>query len=279
MPTDEGRPSETVVLMQPQSRPVGVPTPGPFGVAEPVAMPIAPTACPHLSESLGAARDRCKMAIKDKRNEYHKYDYASADGVIQTAKDAMAGTGLALIPQSQEMTVVGGGNLAFYALNRTLLLSHKSGEFVPLSIRGWPVIPEKGRPLDKALAVALTISFAYLLRDLLQMPRGDEADMNSRDDRQHEDVQPPHPEPTLLQVHAKAFEEAETIEDLQAAVTAANKDKDRMSKADTHRLAKLKDARKAALAPTAPAKPPETAEERKAREFIEKQQAKAGSAA
>lgn len=165
----------------------------PMPVIDDRPLPVEQHACPKLSEALALARDRCKMAHKDKTNSFHKYSYASADEVIQTAKDALAGTGLAIIPQVQELTVLGAGNVALYALNRTIFLSHSSGEFVPLSVRGWPVIQEKGKPLDKAFAVALTTSLSYLLRDLLQMPRGDDADMNARNDQRVKPLPVPAP--------------------------------------------------------------------------------------
>lgn len=139
--------------------------------------------CPELSKAVATARDHCKMAAKDGWNDYHKFKYSTADGVIETAKEALAFTGVAIIPHKQKMSILMVGNTAIYALDRTWLLCHSSGECVPMVLEGWPVIPEKGRPLDKALAVALTTSLSYLLRDLLQMPRGDEAEMNARDDR------------------------------------------------------------------------------------------------
>lgn len=144
-------------------------------------------ACPKLSEALAAARDRCKAATKDSENAFHHYKYASADEVISTACEALRGSGLALIPVGEELTIVQAGARTFYALNRSLVLSHSSGEFTPLEVRGWPVIEERGRPLDKAYAVALTTSLAYKLRDLLQMPRGEQfGEMDQRDDRAHD---------------------------------------------------------------------------------------------
>jgi len=164
-----------VVLVKAERRPAM-----PHPEAQPVA--VQNHACPNLSQALSLARDRCKMAAKGSYNAFHKYAYASADEVITTAKEALEGTGLAIIPQVQEMTVLGSGNAALYALNRTIFLSHASGEFIPLSVIGWPVVPERGKPLDKAFATALTNSLSYLLRDLLQMPRGAEVDMDARDD-------------------------------------------------------------------------------------------------
>lgn len=230
----------------------------PIRPADVAEVPPAQHACPNLSKALSRARDQCKMASKDKVNTFHKYAYASADEVIQTAKDALEGTGLAIIPQSQELTVIAAGNLSMYALNRTIFLSHSSGEYVPLSIKGWPVVPEKGRPLDKAFAVALTTSMSYLLRDLLQMPRGESDDMNS-DDANREAAPPPAqrqepprqtPAPTgppPVQMAAKDLEESETLEQL-AGVWEIIRTSRRLTSDEKIRLAALKDQRKAALA-------------------------------
>lgn len=167
--------------------PVSVPTNGNGGTVA-----LSGPGCPSLSQALAGARDRCKMAVKDKRNDYHKYSYASADEIIATASEALAGSGLAIIPESQELVTVGSGTTSVFALNRTVLISHASGEYVPLRINGWPVIPERGRPLDKAFAIALTSSLSYMLRDLLQMPRGDSADMNARVDNEPPQKEPEH---------------------------------------------------------------------------------------
>lgn len=254
MTTENDEPATQLALPQPDSRLVAN--------MPPVELAPVSVACAKLSEAVGLARDRCKAAAKDGWNDYHKYKYASADEVIQTAKNAMDGTGLAIIPQSQELTVVGSGNAAIYALNRTIFLSHSSGEYVPLTIRGWPVIPERGRPLDKAFAVALTTSLSYLLRDLLQMPREDGTDMNQRDDRKAEPARPPEQnrnqtvakptatDPTLLQMHAKTIEEAESLEELSMAWKSVNVDSkaNRITGHELGRLNALKETRKRELA-------------------------------
>jgi hypothetical protein len=112
------------------------------------------------------------------------------------------------------------------------------------------VVPERGRPLDKAFAVALTTSLSYLLRDLLQMPRGDEADMNARNDLPQEQHRPakPQAEPVVSPVvkHAKAIEEAETLHALKVAFEAAWKDR-RLTDEERDDLAALKDERKTAI--------------------------------
>lgn len=247
--------SSDMVLMPPQRAVADLPP------VEDVSHPVAAAmACPKLSDALATARDRCKAASKDGYNDFHKYKYASADEVILTAKEALAGTGLAIIPQAQELTVVSAGNLSLYALNRTIFLSHSSGEYVPLTIRGWPVVPERGRPLDKAFAVALTTSLSYLLRDLLQMPRGDDADMNKRDDTKAQAAPPPaarsetpKADNGLIQKHAKAIEESETVGELAVAWNAVNADSkaSRLNAHELGRLNALKETRKKALTPAA----------------------------
>ncbi len=138
-----------------------------------------------LAGALATARDKCKAASKDAYNKHHEFWYASADEVIDTAKVALESSGLSLIPLRAKLTTLGSGNATIYALDRSFLLAHASGENVPLTVEGWPVMPERGRPLDKAYAIALTTSLAYTLRDLLQMRRGDPSDdVGSQDDRQ-----------------------------------------------------------------------------------------------
>lgn len=159
--------------------------------------PVAPptlTPCPELSKALAAARDRCKAAAKDARNPHHNYSYASADNVIATAADALDSSGLALVPVREEMRIISAANVAYYLLDRLLILTHASGEYIPLEVCGWPVIPDRGRPLDKAYAIALTSSLAYKLRDLLQMPRGTQDDMGAQNDGSAPQAEPvPNP--------------------------------------------------------------------------------------
>lgn len=153
-----------------------------------------------LAEALAKARAKCKAAHKDSQNTFHKYKYASAESIIDEAKAALEESGLALVPLTQEMSVVGQGNTCVYELRRLLTLVHSSGENLPVSIR-WPVIPDRGRPLDKAFASAITTSLSYYLRDLLMMPRVDpDDDMSGREDRD----EPESPRPQKQAPPAKA---------------------------------------------------------------------------
>jgi len=139
----------------------------------------------NLVAALALAQERGRGVEKDSVNNAFHYNYASSEAIITEAKHALRSTGLSLVPlkpKLQELERQNGGR--DYLLLRTFELYHVSGESLPLEIT-WPVIPGNGRPLDKALAGALTTSLAYLLRDLLLLPRvseGDDMDHSARDD-------------------------------------------------------------------------------------------------
>ena len=162
------------------------------GPLAPAAEPGPATPCGKLVEALAACRDRCKAAPHDAVNAFHKYRYSSAEVILAEAGRAMKNSGLTVIPVRERLTVLDCGSVAVYTLDLDLLLAHSSGECLPLEVRGWPVIPDKGRPLDKAFASALTTSLAYKLRDLLGMPRTDPADdIAAREDREEQPPAPP----------------------------------------------------------------------------------------
>lgn len=151
----------------------------------PPAREVAPTPAPrqpvpaNLAGALALAQQKCGAVKKDARNTHHGYSYASAEAVIAEAKRALADTGLALVPSEQSLERIQGGG---YELVRKFLLIHVSGESLVLGC-AWPVIEERGRPVDKATAISATASLSYMLRDLLLMPRVKaEEDMAGRAD-------------------------------------------------------------------------------------------------
>jgi len=122
---------------------------------------------------------------KDGNNTFHKYQYATAEAVLDACRTALAAGGMAV--DASEWDIVSAGENTFM-LHQTMRIVHESGECRRRKIV-WPVVPERGRPLDKAVAVALTASLAYAVRGMLLAPRGiGEPDMSARDDREY---QPP----------------------------------------------------------------------------------------
>ena len=52
----------------------------------PVGLPPAITGLPSLAKALARAQAKCKAAPQDSFNEYHKYNYTSAEGILTAAK-------------------------------------------------------------------------------------------------------------------------------------------------------------------------------------------------
>lgn len=152
-----------------------------------------------LALALSKAQAKSKPIEHDALNQFHKYRYTSSEAIIEAAIETLAGCELAVIPTRQDID----RTKPEIELVSTFILAHSSGEHLVME-RRWPIIPDKGRPLDKATAAAATVSLAYLLRDLLLMPRVDQAtDMSGRNDShyqpsyqsQHNQQQPQQPPP------------------------------------------------------------------------------------
>lgn len=135
-----------------------------------------------LFAALAQATAAAQAVGKRSKNEHHKYKYASSEDVIDEAREALSSCGLALVCVDAALTVL--CDLETSDENGVLrkstqwqaacayLLVHSSGESLPI-VSATPVLPEKGRPLDKSLATAKTYDLAYTLRSLLLLPRLD----------------------------------------------------------------------------------------------------------
>lgn len=150
--------------------------------------------------ALAAAQASVSALARDGKNEHHRYRYTTSEAVIDEGRSALSANGLALICtrafvsyEDVVETVTQDGEqrdrtARHYMLTTCYrLLGH--GELIEISSET-PIIPEKGRPLDKALAAAKTYDLAYTLRSILLIPRSDalarEAEVDQRDDRRAE---------------------------------------------------------------------------------------------
>lgn len=175
---------------------------------------------PETAKALAAAIQACHTVEKSSRNDYHKYQYASADTIIEEGRKALTGAGLALIPLEASLNGSEREGADRFELVRTFLLIHSSGEMTPMRVT-WPVVPDKGRPLDKATAAADTSSLSYLLRDLLMMARVDPTDdMNTRDDRQ---AQAPPPAKKKRELPADGAELMMRLQKREQTLVAAHR--------------------------------------------------------
>lgn len=135
-----------------------------------------------FSAALAKAVLAVRNAAKDSKNAFHKYAYTSTEGMIVACREALSDNGITLTRCKSSVTMTTDP-----AMLMCRFIVRHSGGYTELIEIQWPVIPEKGRPFDKALAASLTSSLGYVLRDLLLVPRQDEDEhMDKRDDRTHD---------------------------------------------------------------------------------------------
>ena len=135
-----------------------------------------------LFAALAMAQAEASAVGKRSRNEHHRYSYASSEDVIAEAREALSACGLAFVCVSAaceamcDIESIDGEGVVRRATQWQArchyLLVHSSGESLAIE-SATPILPEKGRPLDKALATAKTYDLAYTLRSVLLLPRLD----------------------------------------------------------------------------------------------------------
>ena len=158
--------------------------------------PAPPVSVAGLCAALVAAQAAARAVAKDATNTFHRYKYASAEAIIAEAREALSGAGLAFLTTGWQFAAAPTGTDGGFAsgvvgrVEVSYRLVHMSGETIELA-SSTPVIPEKGRPADKAEAAALTANLANMLRGLLLLPRDDDqAAIDARDDRNYQPAQP-----------------------------------------------------------------------------------------
>jgi len=141
-----------------------------------------------IGTALLAAQRALQSVAHDARNDYANFDYTSSEAILAAGRKALHDAGLVL---SRPVCKVRGEISSKEVLvESTFHLEHpESG-----TLRIYPDIPMvaevgKGKPMDKAILGAETITFSYFVRDLLMIPRPDEqgTEVHQRDDRRFEE--------------------------------------------------------------------------------------------
>lgn len=135
-----------------------------------------------LAAALVAAQKAAQAVAKSSKNAFHGYKYASAESIVEEAKDALNGAGLALIATGWEVVPSEVPSVESKVVVRYTLV-HAGSDNAWYFTAETSIIPEKGRPQDKAEATALTYNLGYFLRGLLQIGREDPStSVDARDD-------------------------------------------------------------------------------------------------
>ena len=144
---------------------------------------------------IAAAQKQLKAVGKGSTNSFQGYTYTSAEDMLEACRSALLEQELVCFRRSWEMKEIAGE--LFVSSIVEVNCSTDPGENKLSSITQsfqYPVVPGKGRPLDKALSAALTTGLSYWLRDLFLLPRVDGNEVDSRDDTnyQHTDKRALH---------------------------------------------------------------------------------------
>lgn len=147
-----------------------------------------------LYPALVKAAASAQAVGKDATNSYHKYAYASAESLLDEARAALTSAGLTAFPmgwtfeESPAPPTIFGDDGKPMAVRGVIGRMHVRYRLIHISAQ-WidfesstPVIPEKGRPEDKAEATALTYNFGYFVRGLLMLPRVEAGQVDERKD-------------------------------------------------------------------------------------------------
>jgi|GEM_PF-6573485 len=149
---------------------------------------------PKLKAAILAAQKLIKPVPKSSRNNYSDYSYAGSDAIREVSRAAFHAAGIVFTALESGFDVgeIKGSNLLWVFI--PMDLSHvESGETKHVNFP-WPIIQDK-KPFDKLLSGAITTGQRYFLEGVLQIPKTDSEDMDSRRDPEPDrDVPIPHDE-------------------------------------------------------------------------------------
>jgi hypothetical protein len=132
------------------------------------------------------AQRRLASIGKDSTNQFHRFDYTSADHMVREVRAALLDAQLVFTEVATFLEPRDDGTALVTNMYRLSAIGTPDW----LSIESQQVaVPEKGRPIDKAIAGARTSNLGYTLRGLMNLPRG-EQEPEARDDR-HYQPEPP----------------------------------------------------------------------------------------
>jgi len=203
-----------------------------------------------IAKALVAAQSAAQAVAKGSTNNFHKYKYASAEAVIEEARVALNQAGLAVITMGWSTSPSSEQSDSRVTVQYRVV--HEAGESLDMTT-STPVIPDKGRPGDKAEMAALTMNLSYFLRGLLLLPREDESSaIDQRDDRNYT---PRKAHPVIAgsvsndySAAKAAMDNATDLDALQTVATMIQSAKSRMTEGEVASLKAAYAARKSELA-------------------------------
>ena len=158
--------------------------------------------------ALKTAQESLDAVGKGSQNQYHGYNYTSAEDMLKACRKALHDAGLVAYRRSWSIQQTDLGCMVVNNFCLALATDQQAEEDCLCAEVTYPAIPGNGRPLDKAVSAALTTAFSYWLRDILMLPRVDGLEVDTRDDSTYK-----HDAWVSARFDAKAHEEAYSLED------------------------------------------------------------------
>lgn len=148
---------------------------------------------PALAAAIVIAQKSVRAVQKLGWNKHQEFAYATADEMISEGRAACNEAGLALLCLGWTFEPAAPGGREKDPIGRVhplYLLAHESGVCVQLKSSTF-VIPDRGRPADKAESASLTGNLGYVYRALLGLAREDAPPIDGRDDTDYQQGQQP----------------------------------------------------------------------------------------
>ncbi len=139
---------------------------------------------------------KVEYVVKDGKNEFHKYKYASEAALIAALRPVMLAEGLIIIPSGEELRPVDEFGITHIVLTYTL--THISGDVWPDKIKAFGAGSDKsGKRKDETFAVgdkgvykAITGGYKYFIKNLFQIETGTDPEKEHKKKRDNEPEEP-----------------------------------------------------------------------------------------
>jgi hypothetical protein len=131
-----------------------------------------------IIKAIHAVMTKVEYVVKDGKNEFHKYRYASEAALIAALRPVMLEEGLVIIPSGEELLPVDEWGITHIVLSYTL--THISGDVWPDKIKAFGAGSDKsGKRKDDTFTVgdkgtykAITGAYKYFIKNLFQLETG-----------------------------------------------------------------------------------------------------------
>lgn len=127
---------------------------------------MAPTSKAKIAKKIVAVMSEVEHVAKDKKNDFHGYNYASDEAIVSEIRGAMIKAGLVVVPNQRSITKE--GDITTLAVEYTMIDS-ESGEQLTTTVYGYG--QDKG---DKGVYKAATGAEKYFLLKTFLIPTGDD---------------------------------------------------------------------------------------------------------